>query len=163
MATPEELTVFQKIWDNKIPSHSLYRNENEAVGLMAILDAFPATRGQTLVVPIEPVETWTDLPPHRQLLATSLGQIVRQQLMRALAPSPRRIVMVQSGEQVPHVHDIYIPSYDRGDAKRLWDPARSEKPAPSYELESVLAQVAFTPVTLEIIDQHLEDLAAKLS
>lgn len=101
-------TIFRKIWDNELPSYPLYHNDDPNIGLMAILDIFPATRGQALVIPLEPVESWGELPAHRHFQAIALGRFLLPHLMRTLAPSPNRIVTVTSGEQVPHVHDIYI-------------------------------------------------------
>lgn len=115
-----ERTVFEKIWDKEIPSHELYRNEGQ--DLLAMLDIFPATAGHTLVVPREAVDQWTDLPDVRLVQATILGKFVARHMQDVLQP------LRVTRHTIGHIHDQYIPSYERGDTAYLYDPRRMGSP-----------------------------------
>lgn len=151
-----ERTVFQKIWEGDLPSHTLYRND--AYGLLAMLDIFPATPGHTLVVPREAVDRWTDLPDVRLVQATILGKFVGRHLQAVL--SPVRVTRHTIGYGVPHIHDQYIPSYVRGDTANLYNAKRMECPAPAEELHAMAEKLRFSADLTELADLKLAEVAA---
>lgn len=153
-----ERTVFEKIWDKEIPSHELYRNDEQ--GLLAMLDIFPATPGHTLVVPQEAVDQWTDLPDVRLAQATILGKFVARHMQDVLRPL--RVTKYTIGFGVPHIHDQYIPSYERGDTAYLYDPRRMESPADTSELKAMREALKFPEELSELVDARMVDLAARL-
>ncbi len=151
-------TVFEKIWDKEIPSHELYRNDKQ--GLLAMLDIFPATAGHTLVVPQEAVDQWTDLPDVRLMQAAILGKFVAKHILQTL--KPLRVTKHTIGFGVPHVHDQYIPSYERGDTAYLYDPKRMESPADASELKAMREALKFPEDLSELVDAKMIELAARL-
>lgn len=148
-------TIFEKIWDGDIPSHTIYRNDK--YGLLAMLDIFPATRGHTLVVPREPVDQWTELSEFRLTQATILGKLVALQMQEAL--SPLRITRHTIGFGVPHIHDQYVPSYVRGDTAYLYDPRRMEQPEAIEELRTLQEELRFPEELAEMADARMAQLA----
>lgn len=148
-------TIFEKIWDGDIPSHTLYRNDR--YGLLAILDIFPATPGHTLVVPREAVDQWVDLLDVRLAQTTILGKFVANQMQEVL--HPLRVTKHTIGFGVPHIHDQYIPSYERGDTAYLYDPKRMEQPAPREELRAMQEKLCFPDELATITDARMAQLA----
>lgn len=149
-----ERTVFEKIWDGDIPSHTIYRNDQH--GLLAMLDIFPATQGHTLVVPREAVDNWIDLPDHRLIQATILGKYVARHIQDVL--EPLRITRHTIGFGVPHVHDQYVPSFTRGDTAALHDPARMELPADNEELKVMRDVLELPEELVALVDTKLAEL-----
>jgi diadenosine tetraphosphate (Ap4A) HIT family hydrolase len=154
-----ELTIFQKIWDVDVTSYPLYRNESVHIGLMAILDIYAATRGHTLIVPIEAADTWDDLPPHREQQAAILGRYIRRHLAVVLDPKPIRVTKLNIGSGVHHVHDQLIPMYERGDTQKLWLPERLDSPRPTKELDAVFEQVMLPEAISYEVDKALAELS----
>lgn len=158
MATTER-TVFEKVWDGDIPSHTLYRSDEH--GLMAMLDIFPATEGHTLVVPWEAVDQWTDLPDVRLAQAAILGKYVGQHLRDKL--HPLRVTKHTIGFGVSHIHDQYVPSYERGDTAYLYDPARMQAPADPDELKAMREALEFPEELAKLADAKMAEIAIRFS
>lgn len=97
-------TIFTRILNGDIPGTFVYRDELCA----AFMSINPLTDGHVLVIPIEEVDHWVDLPP-------SLSQhlfAVSHRISRALnhAFPCERVGMIIAGYEVNHCHIHLIPT-----------------------------------------------------
>lgn len=103
--------IFAKILRGEIPAAKVY--EDEAV--LAFLDAFPQSRGHTLVVPKGPARNLFDIDP-TALQATILRvQTVARGVRAALAPDGVTIMQFNGsagGQSVFHLHFHIIPRWE---------------------------------------------------
>jgi len=74
--------VFCKIIERKIPSYIVYEDREFVV----ILDAFPATQGQSLVIPKKHVDYVFDLDESSYLKLMSLTKVIGKAIDAALNP-----------------------------------------------------------------------------
>ena len=98
--------IFCKIAKKEIPSKVIIETENS----IAFLDAFPVSRGHTLVIPkhhYEKVQEMTDLAN------TDLFNTVYQVISKVDRLTGATLVAVHngkgSGQEIPHVHVHLIP------------------------------------------------------
>jgi superfamily II DNA or RNA helicase/diadenosine tetraphosphate (Ap4A) HIT family hydrolase/HKD family nuclease len=83
----------------------------------AIRDAFPVSRGHSLVVPRRLVPTWFDATREEQHALLELVEVVKKQLDAAFAPDGYNVGFnagEAAGQTVMHLHVHVIPRY-RGD------------------------------------------------
>jgi histidine triad (HIT) family protein len=96
-------TLFTRIIEGDIPGRFVWR-DGRAVAFLTIA---PIAPGHTLVVPIDEVDHWVDLPPE---LASHLMQVARTVGRAQVAAfSPRRVGMIIAGLEVPHCHLHLVP------------------------------------------------------
>jgi len=74
---------------------------------VVFLTIAPIAPGHALVVPIEEVDHWVDLPPELAAHLMEVGRQVGRAQMAAF--SPARIGMIIAGLEVPHCHLHLIP------------------------------------------------------
>ena len=87
--------------------------ENE-VGVV-LWDAFPVSKGHTLVVPKQHVASLYDLPPEQQLSLWELVRDARQRLQDEFSPDGFNIGLndgAAAGQTIMHVHIHVIPRYE---------------------------------------------------
>ena len=96
-------SIFTRIINGEIPGRIIWRDRV----CVAMVDIRPLNRGHTLVVPLEEVDRWTDLPAnsasHCMTVAHSIGQ-AQQKLF-----SPLRVGLLIAGFEVPHTHLHVVP------------------------------------------------------
>lgn len=99
-------TIFTKIINREIPGHFIYEDET----CVAILDAFPAVPGQTLVIPrkVEDYVFALDDTTYQHLFAVAK----RIALALDAALDTERTCMVLEGFEVPHAHLKLYPVPD---------------------------------------------------
>jgi histidine triad (HIT) family protein len=96
-------TLFTRIIEGDIPGRFVWRDDRA----VAFLTIAPIAPGHTLVVPIDEVDHWVDLPPE---LASHLMQVARTVGRAQVAAfSPRRVGMIIAGLEVPHCHLHLVP------------------------------------------------------
>ncbi len=99
-------SIFSKIIAREIPSQFVYEDDVCVV----IMDKFPSTRGQTLVIPRKEVDYAFDLDDetysHIFLVAKKIAQAVDKALR------PKRTCLAIEGFEVPHVHIKIYPVFD---------------------------------------------------
>lgn len=96
-------TLFTRIIDGEIPGRFVWRDDRAVV----FLTIAPITRGHALVVPIDEVDHWVDLPAE---LAAHLMEVARQVGRAQMAAfSPHRVGMLIAGLEVPHCHLHLVP------------------------------------------------------
>jgi histidine triad (HIT) family protein len=115
-------TIFAKIIRGEIPCHAIY----ESGLVIAFLDINPLSRGHTLVVPKEAVETLDQLSDDA---ASSLGRAlprVARAVMAATGATAYNVLQnngASAHQAVMHVHFHIIPKYDDGTGLGLgWKP-----------------------------------------
>jgi histidine triad (HIT) family protein len=106
-------TIFTKIIGGEIPSHKVYEDDH----VFAFLDINPLSRGHTLLVPKEEVETIDQLSGEA---AAALGRalpVVCRAIQRAVGIDALNVLLNNgkpAGQMVPHVHFHIIPKPEAG-------------------------------------------------
>jgi len=126
-------SIFTKIINREIPGHFIYEDEH----CVAILDKFPAVKGQTLVIPKKEVDYAFDLDDDTYLHLFKTAKKIARALDAALAAE--RTCLVVEGFEVPHVHIKIYPMVDTSTALGDILPAGSE--ASDEELAVVATQI----------------------
>jgi histidine triad (HIT) family protein len=102
-------TIFTRIINGEIPGRFVYRDER----VVAFLTIAPLKPGHTLVVPVQEVEHWIDLPPelarHLFTVAQKIGAAIND------VYRPAKVGMIIAGLEVPHVHIHLVPTWEIGD------------------------------------------------
>jgi histidine triad (HIT) family protein len=96
-------TIFQKIIKKEIPSVIVYEDDI----CIVIMDKFPSTEGQTLVIPKEAVDYVFDLNDETYNHILSVAKKVVKATDKALKPF--RTCLVIEGFDVPHAHIKIYP------------------------------------------------------
>jgi histidine triad (HIT) family protein len=96
-------TLFTKIIQGDIPGRFVWRDE-QAVAFLTIA---PITPGHTLVVPVDEVDHWVDLPADLATHLMQVSRLVGRAQMTAF--SPRRVGVIIAGLEVPHCHVHLVP------------------------------------------------------
>lgn len=96
-------SIFSRIISAEIPGTFVWRDE-KCVALMTIA---PLRPGHTLVVPIEEVDHWIDLPKtlrdHLMDVAAQIGRAIQD------AFGPTKVGLMIAGLEVPHTHLHLVP------------------------------------------------------
>jgi histidine triad (HIT) family protein len=96
-------SVFTRIIRGELPGRFVWRDDRA----VAFLTIAPIKPGHTLVVPVQEVDHWIDLPAdlrdHLMAVAQGVGQAIQQ------AFRPMRVGMAIIGIEVPHVHLHLVP------------------------------------------------------
>lgn len=96
-------SLFSRIIAGEIPGRFVWRDER----CVAFLTIAPLAPGHTLVVPIEEIDHWIDLPEdllaHVMEVARTVGR-AQQQVF-----TPSRVGIIVAGEEVPHAHVHLVP------------------------------------------------------
>ena len=102
-------SLFTRIIRGEIPGHFVFKDEI----CVAFLTINPIATGHTLVVPIEEIDEWVDLPTatssHLMLVARRIG-LAQKQLY-----SCNRVGMIIAGFEIPHCHLHVIPANTMAD------------------------------------------------
>ena len=120
-------SLFTQIINGDLPGHVLYQDER----CFAIMNLFPCSPGHLLVIPFEEIDHWDDMPDdlttHVMLVAKKIAHAQKQ------VYQTRRVGILVSGMDIPHVHIHLIPANTPADL----DLTRSTKAE-----ETVLADAA---------------------
>lgn len=103
------MTVFSKIIAGELPGRFVYRDAS----VVAFLDIAPLNYGHVLVVPVEPVDKWTDLSPQLWAKLNDVAQRVGQAIIEVFE-CPRAGYMI-AGFDVPHAHIHVFPAHNMDD------------------------------------------------
>lgn len=102
-------SIFTKVIRGEAPGRLVWRDER-AVGLLATA---PLRPGHTLVVPIQEIDHWLDVPPDLMLHLTLVAQKIGQAVQRAFRPE--KVGLVIAGIEVRHVHLHLVPIHALAD------------------------------------------------
>jgi len=106
-------TIFSKILRKEIPCHRVYEDDN----VLAFLDVNPISRGHTLVIPKEQVESVDKLSDDA---CAAIGRVlprISRAVLAATGASAFNILQNNGSlahQAVFHVHFHIIPKYDDG-------------------------------------------------
>ena len=100
-------TLFEKIIAREIPGVFVYEDDFCVV----LMDKFPTTRGQCLVIPREPIDYAFDLSDETYLHCLR----VTKEIVHAVDASlnPVRTCVAIEGFEVPHAHIKLFPCYEK--------------------------------------------------
>ena len=101
-------TIFSRIIDGELPGRFVWRDDR----VVAFLPIATLAPGHTLVVPIEPVDHWIDVPDdlnaHLWTVAKRIGAALQEEFQ------PSRVGVLVVGEEVPHTHVHLVPFTELG-------------------------------------------------
>ncbi len=99
-------TVFSKIIAGDIPGRIVYQDDTVA----AFLTIEPVAYGHTLIVPVEEIDRWTDIPSelwaHMNEVAQRIGTVIVEEF------DAERAGYLIAGFEVPHAHIHVFPAND---------------------------------------------------
>ncbi len=102
-------TLFTRIIQGQIPGTFVYRDDF----CVAFMTINPITTGHLLVVPIDEVDQWTDLPSE---LSSHLFKVAAQiSEAQKIAFKCARVALIIAGYEIPHCHLHLIPSNSMAD------------------------------------------------
>jgi histidine triad (HIT) family protein len=99
-------TIFSRIIDGELPGRFVWRDER----VVAFLPIAVLAPGHTLVVPIEPIDHWIDLPDDLNAEVWRVAKAVGGALQEAFQPVKVGVIVV--GEEVPHAHIHLVPFHE---------------------------------------------------
>lgn len=99
-------TIFTKIINRDIPGHFVYEDEH----CVAILDKFPAVKGQSLVIPKKEIDYAFDLDDDTYIHLFKIAKMIGRASDNAF--NAQRTCLVVEGFDVPHVHIKIYPMQD---------------------------------------------------
>ena len=96
-------SIFTRIIRGEIPGRFVWRDDL----VVAILTIAPIRPGHTMVVPIEEVDHWLDVPATTWARVGEVSQAIGSAQMEAFKPA--RIGSMILGMEVPHCHVHLVP------------------------------------------------------
>ncbi|MGL6160260.1 HIT family protein [Microbulbifer sp.] len=102
-------SIFTQIINGELPGHFIWRDEY-AVAIMTIA---PIRSGHCLVIPVEEVNHWDDVPEETAAHLMRVSQKVAKGLKAVY--QPKRVGVMVAGLEVPHTHIHLIPVEALGD------------------------------------------------
>lgn len=136
-------SLFTKIIRGELPGRFVWRDA-QAVAFLTIA---PLQPGHTLVVPIEEIDHWLDVPPDLMQHLTSVAQKVGQAVQSSFRPT--KVGLMVAGLEVPHVHLHVVPIKSLGDldfAKADGSPAPEALDAAAEKLRAALREAGHAEV-----------------
>jgi histidine triad (HIT) family protein len=101
-----EKTIFEKIIDREIPAGIIYEDDK----CICIVDKFPTTKGQTLIISKMVTDNVFDLLAENYIHMFNIAKKIENTLRKVF--SPNRVCLVVEGFEVPHAHIKLFPVYD---------------------------------------------------
>ena len=98
-----ETTLFTKIVNGEIPAYKVAEDDR----FLAFLDAFPTTKGHTLVIPKQQIDYIFDLDEELYMGLMAFAKKVAAAVEKAVPC--KRIGLAVVGLEVPHAHVHLIP------------------------------------------------------
>lgn len=102
-------SVFTKIINGEIPGHFVYRDD-KAIAIMTIA---PIAAGHVLVIPIDEIDHWDDVPAALAAHLMNVAQKVAKAIKKEFPCL--RVGMIIAGLEVPHTHLHVLPINQLGD------------------------------------------------
>ena len=123
-------SVFTRIITGEIPGRFVWRDDR----CVAFLTIEPLNPGHTLVVPIEEIDHWIDMPADLAGHVFSVAQRIGRAVHAAFTPA--RMGLIIAGMEVPHAHVHVVPINRESDLH--FGNARS---APPEELDAAADKI----------------------
>ena len=129
------MCIFCDIIDHKIPSKTVYEDEN----VLAILDISQVTYGHTLVMPKKHFANIIEADEETAALCMKTAKRLAEKIMKNTGAAGINILTncnEAAGQTVPHLHFHVIPRYDENDSLVL-----RFDPSPEQDLYEVLKKI----------------------
>lgn len=104
-------TIFEQIVDREIPANIVYEDEE----VLAFMDAFPLSKGHTLVIPKRPIENIYELDEKTGAKVIAAVTKVSKAVKEAFNPKGLNVIQNNgsfASQSVFHLHFHIIPRYD---------------------------------------------------
>lgn len=125
-------TVFTRIIAGEIPGTFVHRDEH----CVAFLSINPLAHGHTLVVPVQEVDHWIDMPPELAAHVFAVAHRIARAQQDAFGCD--RVGMIIAGYEVPHAHVHLVPTTHMGQL----DFANAARTVDRAALESAAAAIS---------------------
>lgn len=127
-------SIFTKIINGELPGRFVYRDDE----VVAFLTIAPVRPGHTLVVPVQEIDSWLDIPDSLRDRLFAVSQKVGAAIDRAFRP--QKVAVVLLGLEVPHAHVHLLPidseaQVDFSKADHAADPAALDDAAQRIRAE----------------------------
>lgn len=129
--------IFAKILRAEMPCAKVYEDDD----VLSFMDAFPQTRGHTLVIPKAPSRNLLDTDANVLSTVIQRTQMIAAAVKSALTPDGIQIIQFNgapAGQTVFHLHFHIIPSFSGGPMREH----AAGKMADMDELSSLAADIA---------------------
>lgn len=137
-------TLFSRIIAGEVPARFVWRDDR----CVAFLTIAPLAPGHTLVVPVEEVDHWIDLPFDLLTHLMGTAQVIARAQQEVFHPTKVGVLIV--GEEVPHVH-VHLVPFTRLDqldlASAEADPAPEDLDTAAERLRAALRTAGAAGVT----------------
>jgi histidine triad (HIT) family protein len=138
--TQEQGCIFCKIALKKIPTHIIIENDQA----MAFLDAFPLSKGHTLVIPKTHYSKIQELDENSsQSLFTVLWKITNP-IEKAMSVNSSTIAIhngKEAGQEIPHVHIHVIPRESGDGAGPVHSMFKNKPNVTSFDMSSIVEDI----------------------
>lgn len=104
-------TIFEQIADREIPANIVYEDDD----VLAFMDAFPVSKGHTLVIPKRPIENIYELDDDTGAKVLSVVTRVSKAVRDTFNPKGLNVIQNNgsyASQSVFHLHFHIIPRYD---------------------------------------------------
>lgn len=132
-------SIFTKIINGELPGHFVWRDD-VAVAIMTIA---PVKTGHCLVIPVEEIDHWDDVPAD---ISAHLMEVARKVAKaQKKVYQPKRVGVMVAGLEVPHTHYHLIPANEITDLDfALQKPAEAEElAAEAARLRQALVELGY--------------------
>lgn len=102
--------VFQRILSGGLPCAKVYEDDQ----VLSFMDAFPQSKGHTLVIPKQPACNFFDIAPEQLKILIERTQMIGRAVRDALSPDGVQIIQYNgdaAGQTVYHIHFHIIPRW----------------------------------------------------
>lgn len=96
-------TIFTRIIQGELPGRFVWRDKR----VVAFMSIAPLQPGHTLVVPVEEVDHWVDLPSDLLAHVMSVSHTIGNAIHTAFRPE--KVGLMLAGLEVPHTHVHLVP------------------------------------------------------
>ena len=132
-------SIFTQIINGELPGHFVWRDD-VAVAIMTIA---PIKTGHCLVIPVEEINHWDDVPADIMAHLMSVAQKVAKAQKHVY--QPKRVGVLVAGIEVPHTHYHLVPANEISDLDfSLQKPAEPEDlAAEAARLRAALVELGY--------------------
>lgn len=102
-------SVFSKILNRELPGHFVWQDEQ----CFAIMTIQPIREGHLIVIPVDEIDHWIDVPPELAAHLFQVSQVIGRAIQEVVPC--RRIGVSIIGLEVAHTHIHLIPIDTLGD------------------------------------------------
>lgn len=151
IASPEQMTVFERVWQQE--DGHLFKSEWHSV--MVVVDPYPRMPLQVVVAPADGTpgkeQHFHDLSVEQQRKLWEVGMIVGAKIMRQCFPGQREMFTLEGFAVPDHAHIVYYAGSRGQGINRYSGPILGEE-----AVERTRQAMAFTEYESELLDRRLD-------